>query len=40
MDFEKLILLLTPVVGIGLVLLALHIHDKITGFPFGKGKSK
>ncbi|EUB95332.1 hypothetical protein PMI07_003110 [Rhizobium sp. CF080] len=40
MNIEQLILFLTPVVGIGLVLLALRIHDRITGFPFGKGKGK
>lgn len=40
MTTEQLILLITPFAGIGFVLLALHVHDKITGFPHGKSRGK
>ena len=40
MDFEKLILLFMPVAGVGFILVALHLHDKMFGFPYGKGKGK
>ncbi|SMF48354.1 hypothetical protein SAMN02982989_2539 [Xaviernesmea oryzae] len=40
MSTEEWIALLTPFIGIGLMLVVLRIHDKITGFPYGKGKGK
>lgn len=40
MDIERLTLLLLPAAGIVLMLIALRIHDRMTGFPSGKGKRK
>jgi hypothetical protein len=40
MTVEHWVAFLTPFAGIGLMLVALRIHDKVTGFPHGKAKGK